>query len=172
MSTAEKDKTNQYLTFLLSDELYALEVSKVKEVLEFQNITRVPKTPEFMRGVINVRGGIVPVIDLRLKFNLPVKEQTVDTCIIVMDISLNDEKITVGMIADSVLEVIEILSEEIDPTPKIGTKLDTDFIEGIGKRGDRFVIILQIDKVLTAEEISTMTEESETVSAAVEEEDS
>lgn len=172
MSTAEKDKTNQYLTFFLSDELYALEVSKVKEVLEYQNITRVPKTPEFMRGVINVRGGIVPVIDLRLKFNLPVKEQTVDTCIIVMDISINDEKITVGMIADSVLEVIEILPEEIDPTPKIGTKLDTDFIEGIGKRGDRFVIILQIDKVLTAEEISTMTEESETVSVPEEEEDS
>ncbi|MDY7028790.1 MAG: chemotaxis protein CheW, partial [Spirochaetota bacterium] len=102
MSSAEGDRTNQYLTFSLSDELYALEVSKVKEVLEYQSITRVPKTPEFMRGVINVRGGIVPVIDLRLKFNLPATERTVDTCIIVLEINLNDETITVGMIADNV----------------------------------------------------------------------
>lgn len=172
MSSAEGDRTNQYLTFSLSDELYALEVSKVKEVLEYQSITRVPKTPEFMRGVINVRGGIVPVIDLRLKFNLPAAERTVDTCIIVLEINLNEETITVGMIADNVHEVIEILPDDIEPTPRIGTRLDTDFIEGIGKRGDRFLIILQIDKVLTAEEISTMTEEADSTAVEEEEEES
>lgn len=155
-------RTSQYLTFSLSDELYALEVSKVKEVLEYQFITRVPKTPEYMRGVINVRGGIVPVVDLRLKFNLPAMERTVDTCIVVLEISLDNETITVGTIADNVHEVIEISPENIEPTPKIGTRLDTDFIEGIGKHEDNFLVILNIDRILTAEEISSMADQAHT----------
>ncbi|MCF7948970.1 MAG: chemotaxis protein CheW [Spirochaetia bacterium] len=160
MSTNNTDTTNQYLTFSLSDELYALEVSKVKEVLEYQPITRVPKTPDFMRGVINVRGGIVPVVDLRLKFDLPAQEQTVDTCIIVLEISIENETITVGTIADNVHEVVEIQPEDIEPTPKIGTRLDTDFIEGIGKNNDRFLVILNIDKILTSEEITSMADQA------------
>lgn len=166
MSTNDIHRTNQYLTFSLSDELYALEVSKVKEVLEYQPITRVPKTPEYMRGVINVRGGIVPVVDLRLKFDLPAGERTVDTCIIVLEIALNNETITVGTIADNVHEVILLSSEDIEPTPRIGTRLDTDFIEGIGKSGDRFLVILNIDKILTAEEISSMAEQAHSEAAA------
>ena len=162
MSTNDINRTNQYLTFSLSDELYALEVSKVKEVLEYQPITRVPKTPEYMRGVINVRGGIVPIVDLRLKFNLPTRERTVDTCIIVLEISLNSETITVGTIADNVHEVIQLQPEDIEPTPRIGTRLDTDFIEGIGKSNDRFLVILNIDKILTAEEISSMADQAHT----------
>jgi len=160
MSTNNVDTTNQYLTFSLSDELYALEVSKVKEVLEYQPITRVPKTPDFMRGVINVRGGIVPIVDLRLKFELPAQEQTVDTCIIVLEIAIEKETITVGTIADNVHEVVEIQPEEIEPTPKIGTRLDTDFIEGIGKNNDRFLVILNIDKILTSEEITSMADQA------------
>jgi len=160
MSTNNADTTNQYLTFSLSDELYALEVSKVKEVLEYQPITRVPKTPDFMRGVINVRGGIVPIVDLRLKFDLPAQEQTVDTCIIVLEIAIENETITVGTIADNVHEVVEIQPEEIEPTPKIGTRLDTDFIEGIGKNNDRFLVILNIDKILTSEEITSMADQA------------
>jgi len=160
MSTNNVDTTNQFLTFSLSDELYALEVSKVKEVLEYQPITRVPKTPDFMRGVINVRGGIVPIVDLRLKFDLPAQEQTVDTCIIVLEISIENETITVGTIADNVHEVVEIQPGEIEPTPKIGTRLDTDFIEGIGKNNDRFLVILNIDKILTSEEISSMANQA------------
>ncbi|MDZ7794311.1 MAG: chemotaxis protein CheW [Spirochaetia bacterium] len=160
MSTNNVDTTNQYLTFSLSNELYALEVSKVKEVLEYQPITRVPKTPDFMRGVINVRGGIVPIVDLRLKFDLPAQEQTVDTCIIVLEIAIENETITVGTIADNVHEVVEIQPEEIEPTPKIGTRLDTDFIEGIGKNNDRFLVILNIDKILTSEEITSMADQA------------
>ena len=160
MSTNNVDTTNQYLTFSLSDELYALEVSKVKEVLEYQPITRVPKTPDFMRGVINVRGGIVPIVDLRLKFELPAQEQTVDTCIIVLEISIENETITVGTIADNVHELVELQPEEIEPTPKIGTRLDTDFIEGIGKNNDRFLVILNIDKILTSEEITSMADQA------------
>jgi purine-binding chemotaxis protein CheW len=166
MSTNDINRTNQYLTFNLSDELYALEVSKVKEVLEYQPITRVPKTPEYMRGVINVRGGIVPIVDLRLKFNLPTRERTVDTCIIVLEIALNSETITVGTIADNVHEVIQLQSEDIEPTPRIGTRLDTDFIEGIGKSNDRFVVILNIDKILTAEEITSMADQAHTKTTA------
>ena len=137
-----------------------MEVSKVKEVLEYQAITRVPKTPDFMRGVINVRGGIVPIVDLRLKFGLPAQEQTVDTCIIVLEIAIENETITVGTIADNVHEVVEIQPEEIEPTPKIGTRLDTDFIEGIGKNNDRFLVILNIDKILTSEEITSMADQA------------
>ena len=165
MSSNDIHRTNQFLTFSLSDELYALEVSKVKEVLEYQPITRVPKTPDYMRGVINVRGGIVPIVDLRLKFNLPASEQTVDTCIIVLEIALNNETITVGTIADNVHEVIQLQPEDIEPTPKIGTRLDTDFIEGIGKSNERFLVILDIDKILTAEEISSMADKAQNEAA-------
>ncbi len=158
MSDTTTLNTNQYLTFTLGDEHYAIEVSKVKEVLELQPITRVPKTPAFMRGVINVRGGVVPVLDFRLKFDMPQTEPTVDTCIIVLEVALNDETITLGAIADSVQEVVELPPEEIEPTPKIGTSLNTDFIEGMGKYRENFIIILNIDKVFTAEEITAVAE--------------
>ncbi len=162
MSTNDINRTDQYLTFQLSDELYAIEVSRVKEVLEYQPITRVPKTPQFMRGVINVRGGIVPIVDLRLKFDLPAHERTVDTCIIVLEIVLDNETITVGTIADNVHEVIQLQLEDIKPPPKIGTRLDTDFIEGIGKSNERFLVILNIDRILTADEISSMADNAQT----------
>jgi purine-binding chemotaxis protein CheW len=158
MSDSTITETNQYLTFSLGEEHYAIEVSKVKEVLELQPITRVPKTPDFMRGVINVRGGVVPVIELRRKFDMEAVEPTVDTCIIVLEVSLNEESITLGAIADSVQEVIEIPPENIEPAPKIGTRLETDFIDGMGKYKDNFLMILNIDKVFTAEEITAVAE--------------
>lgn len=158
MSDTTTLNTNQYLTFTLGEEHYAIEVSKVKEVLELQQITRVPKTPAFMRGVINVRGGVVPVLDLRLKFEMPQTEPTVDTCIIVLEVALNAETITLGAIADSVQEVVELPPEEIEPTPRIGTSLNTDFIDGMGKYHENFIIILNIDKVFTAEEITAVAE--------------
>ena len=158
MSTIDGGNTNQFLTFTLADEWYAIEVSMIKEVLEYQTITRVPKTPSFMRGVINVRGGVVPVVDLREKFDLPIREPTVDTCIVVLEVSVDNETIVIGTIADVVEEVVEILPENIEPTPKIGTRLDTEFIEGIGKMNEKFIIILDIDKIFTTEEIHQVTE--------------
>lgn len=160
MSTIEGSRTNQYLSFTLAEEWYAIEVSMIKEVLEYQTITRVPKTPSFMRGVINVRGGVVPVVDLREKFDLPISEPTVDTCIVVLEVSVDGETIVIGTIADVVEEVVEIPPEKIEPTPKIGTKLDTEFIEGIGKMEDKFIIILDIDKIFTTEEIHRVTEQA------------
>jgi len=144
--------THQYLTFQLDREWYGIEVSRIEEVLEYQPITRVPKMPESMRGVINVRGNIVPVVDLRQKFGLAISEVTVDTCIIVLEVAAEGETIRIGTIADTVEEVVEIAPEHIEPTPKIGTKMDTYSIEGIGKLDAKFVVILDTDKIFTTQD--------------------
>lgn len=147
------NETNQYLTFKLDDEVYSLEINKVREILDFKNTTKVPKMPDFMRGVINLRGGVVPVVDLRLKFGLGMTEKTIDTCIIIMELSVDGETTLIGALADSVQEVMNLEPEEIESAPKIGTRLNTEFINGMGKKNDEFVIILDIDKVFSSEEI-------------------
>ena len=156
MSVAGITETVQYLTFKLADEIFAIDVSKVREILEFTSITKVPQTPEFMRGVINLRGSVVPVIDLRLNFGMPCTEQTVNTCIIVVEVSLDGEIIVLGALADSVQEVVEMEPDHIEPAPHLGTKLNTDFIKGMGKIDNDFVMILDIDKVFAAEDLATV----------------
>ena len=157
---AENEGLRQFLTFTLGKEHYAIDVSRVKEVLELTPITHVPKTPHFMKGVINLRGSVVPVIDLRLKFDMPEAEQTVDTCIIVLEIHLGeDDVIVLGAVADSVQEVIELPPENIEPAPKIGTRLENEFIQGMGKHNDTFLIILNIDRVFTTEDIAAISSE-------------
>jgi purine-binding chemotaxis protein CheW len=156
MSTTDINETVQYLTFKLADETFALDVAKVREILEQSNITKVPQTPEFMRGVINLRGSVVPVIDMRLKFGMTATEQTVNTCIIVAEVELSDETIVLGALADSVQEVIEMEPEQIEAAPHIGTRLNTDFIKGMGKHDGRFIMILDIDKVFTSEELTSV----------------
>ncbi len=149
-------ETVQYLTFKLAEETFALDVAKVREILEQTNITKVPQTPDFMRGVINLRGSVVPVIDMRLKFGMSATEQTVNTCIIVVEVQLEDEVIILGALADSVQEVIEMEPNQIEAAPHIGTSLNTDFIKGMGKHDGRFIMILDIDKVFTSEELLTV----------------
>jgi purine-binding chemotaxis protein CheW len=151
-------KTNQYLTFSLGSERYAVDVSQVREVLELNAITRVPKAPEYMRGVINLRGSVVPVVDLKIKFGLEKTEKTVDTCIIVTEVNIDGEVVVLGALADSVQEVIELDDGSIEPPPKIGTRLNTEIIRGMGKHGGDFLIILDIDKIFSAEEISLVAE--------------
>jgi purine-binding chemotaxis protein CheW len=146
--------TQQYLTFTLDEELYAVDVVKVREVLEVTPLTKIPRMPAFMQGVINIRGSVVPVLDLRLKFGMEQAERTVDTCIIVMDIQAEDKVVTIGSLADSVQEVIDLDEENIEPPPRLGTKVDTDFIRGMGKRDDQFIIILDIDRVFNSSEIA------------------
>ena len=153
------DDANQYLTFMLAEEQYAVDVYDVKEVLEYTTVTRVPRTQEFMRGVINLRGSVVPVIDLRLKFGMEATSKTIDTSIIVMEVEIGAGKVTVGCLADSVQEVINLDPELIEPAPKIGTRINTDFIRGIGKQDERFVIVLDIDRVFSDEELSAVVEE-------------
>src|SRR5512142_1786952 len=118
----------QFLTFTLDRERYAVEISKVHEVLEFTSVNRVPRTPEYLRGVINLRGNIVPVIDLRLKFGLSRTERTVDTCVVITEVQIGGEALVLGVLADSVQEVIELDAASVAPPPKMGTRLDTRFI--------------------------------------------
>jgi purine-binding chemotaxis protein CheW len=152
-------QTNQFLTFSLDGEHYAVGVGSVREVLEKTAITQMPKTPDYMRGIINIRGSVVPIIDLRLKLGLSLSEDTVDTCIIVTEIELTDKEIIVlGLLVDSVDEVVEIRSDEIDPAPKIGHRIDTDFIAGIGKLEDRFIIILNSREIFEVAEIDILTQ--------------
>ncbi len=154
MSSGEISTMTQYLTFKLDEETFALDISRVREVLDFTTITRVPRTPEFMRGVINLRGSVVPVVDLRLKFGMSRTERTVNTCVIIVEITLDNETIVLGALADSVQEVMDLEPDNIEPAPAIGTRLRTEFIKGMGKQGDRFVIILDIDRVFSTDELS------------------
>lgn len=154
MSAAEMPESIQYLTFTLTDETFALDVAKVREILEQSSITKVPQTPDFMRGVINLRGSVVPVIDMRIKFGMTATEQTVNSCIIVAEVQLGDETIVLGAMADSVQEVVEIGAEQIEAAPHIGMSLNPDFIKGMGKLDNRFVMILDIDKIFTGAELA------------------
>ena len=145
----------QYLTFKLEDELFALDIGKVREVLDFTSITKVPQTPDYMRGVINLRGSVVPVVDLRLKFGMGLAEKTVNTCVIIVEVDLEGEKVVMGAMADAVQEVLDLEPDQIEPPPRIGTKLNTDFIKGMGKHAEQFIIILDIDKVFSTDDKST-----------------
>ena len=153
-------ETRQYLTFKLADEVFAVDVAKVREILEFSTITKVPQTPAFMRGVINLRGSVVPVMDMRLKFGMAETEKTINTCIVVVEVESGGETLVVGALADSVQEVFELEPGQIEPAPRIGTKLDTDFILGMGKHGDQFIMILDIDRVFSGEELACLEEEA------------
>jgi len=154
MSVSGIMETTQYLTFKLGDEVFAVDISKVREVLDFTSVTKVPRTPDFMRGVINLRGSVVPVVDMRLKFGMSETEKTVNTCIIIVEISLDNETTILGALADSVQEVIDLEPDQIEPAPRIGTRLKTEFIKGMGKKDDHFIMILDIDKIFSSEELA------------------
>ncbi len=143
----------KYMTFKLADEEYGLEILKVREIIGLMDITRVPRTREFIRGVINLRGKVEPVVDLRLKFGMEKIEATDQTVIIVVQYSFEGSEFTMGILVDEVLEVLNISSEQIEPPPNFGTgAIDSDFILGVGKHDKRVIFLLDIDKVLTAEE--------------------
>ena len=154
--TMNQEENHQYLTFKLDDEVFAVGIDKVREVLDYTSVTKVPQTPDFMRGVINLRGSVVPVVDMRLKFGMAKTEKTVNTCIIIVEINLEGETTVLGALADSVQEVLDLEPHQIEPAPKIGTKLRTDFIRGMGKRDEQFIIILDIDKVFSSEELAAV----------------
>ena len=154
MSTELITEMAQYLTFMLDSEIFAVNISKVREVLDFTTITKVPRTPDFMRGIINLRGSVVPIVDLRIKFGMTKTEKTVRTSIIIMDVSLDGETTILGTLVDSVQEVIDLEPGQIEPAPRIGTRMRTEFIKGMGKRDGQFIIILDIDKVFSSDELA------------------
>ena len=157
MSVSEITETRQYLTFKLGNEIFGTDVAKVREVLDFTTITAIPRTPDFMSGVINLRGSVVPVVDLRLCFQMSKTERTRNTCIVVVEVQvLEGEATVIGALADSVEEVIDLEPDQIQPAPRIGTQIRTDFIKGMGKRDSQFIMILDIDRVFSAEELSVV----------------
>jgi purine-binding chemotaxis protein CheW len=151
-------ETCQYMTFKLGDELFAIKVSQVREVLEVQQITKVPTAPPYMRGVVNVRGQAIPVADLRLRFGLPSIPDTVHTRVIVMELNLDGEVAVIGGLADSVHDVIELGPGEIDPPPRIAMRWRSEFILGMGKRGDDFIIILDVNAVFASEDMVSIAD--------------
>ena len=146
--------SSQYVTFNLGKELYGVEVTRTREILSLTPVTKVPQTPDYLLGVINLRGQVVPVVDMRLKLGLPAGDETEDTCIIVVDVHVDGETITVGALADAVREVMDILSDQIEPPPRLGTRLKTEYINGMGKIDEQFMILLNIDRIFNSGELS------------------
>lgn len=143
----------QYLTFHLAGEEYAVGILQVKEIITYGTLTKVPHTPPSIRGVINLRGNVVPVVDLGLKFGMSVSPVTDRTCIVIVEANVNDNRTVMGVVADSVSQVVSMVDDDILPAPAFGTRVRIDFLRGMGKAGDKFVLVLDIDKVLSAEDM-------------------
>lgn len=148
----------QYLTFITAGEEYAISIVKVTEIVEYEAVTTVPNTPLWIRGVTNLRGRVVPVVDLAVKFGLPASGISKFSCIIITDVMFEGENLTMGVLADSVSQVIELSADEIEQTPPFGTRVKTEFLLGMGTLGKKFCLILDIDKVLSADEMLAVTE--------------
>jgi purine-binding chemotaxis protein CheW len=155
----------QYLTFTLGKEMFAVGILNVKEIIEYGSLTEIPMMPPFIRGVINLRGSVVPVIDLSARFGGKASTTGKRTCIVILEVSDQDNRHDIGIVVDAVSEVLEIPSSEIEPPPSFGAKIRADFILGMGKVMGKFVILLNIDKVLSVEEIAMLTA-SEGISSA------
>ena len=153
---ASSAEVAQYLTFLLSGEMYAVGILNVKEIIEYGQLTEIPMMPAFIRGVINLRGAVVPVIDLSARFGGQQTEASRRTCIIIIEIGTAEERHDIGVVVDAVSEVLEVSSADIEPAPSFGAKIRADFIDGMGKIGGKFVIILDIQKVLSVDEIAAL----------------
>jgi len=157
MSEAQAAENIQFLTFKLGEEVYGVDVLQVREVLDAVPVTKVPRSPDFMLGVINLRGSVVPVVDMRRKFGMPSADKNRDNCIVVMEISMEGEATVIGALADAVEEVLELSSGQIEPAPKLGTRLNTEFIRGMGKRDEQFIILLEVDRIFSADELSVVS---------------
>ena len=155
----------QFLTFMLGGEMFAMGILAIKEIIEYSTLTEVPMMPASVRGVINLRGSVVPVVDLSVRFGRTPAAVTKRTCIVIVEISLNDTRQDVGVVVDAVNEVLEIPAEDIEPAPTFGTRIRTDFIQGMGKVNNRFVILLDVNQVLSLDELAELAEQAEAPAA-------
>ena len=162
---ATADEDHQYLTFLLSGEMMAIAILNIKEIIEYGSLTEVPMMPGFIRGVINLRGSVVPVVDLSVRFGRNKTEISRRTCIVIIEVEGDGEKHDIGVMVDSVSEVLEIPRSEIEPPPAFGAKIRVDFIHGMGKVAGKFVIILDANKVLSVDELSMLGQVAGTMPA-------
>jgi len=165
-SAAKTSERTQFLTFSLSGGEYAIAVLRVREIIEHEEVTRVPSTPAFLRGVINLRGSVVPVVDLARKFRLPESPVTKRTCIVIVEVDSENGRIVLGVLADAVNQVVEFRPEEIEPPPSFGTPVRVDYLHGLGKLGDEFVLILDTDRVLSSGELEDAASAPEAAAAA------
>ena len=159
-------RTDQYLTFQLAGEVFAIGILAIREILEYASLTTVPMMPDYVRGVINLRGSVVPVLDLLVRFGKAPAEVTKRTCIVIVEITMHGERQVFGAVVDSVNAVLDIPASEIEPPPSFGARIRTDFIQGMGRVNDRFVILLDVNHVLAAEEIALLGESMQTDHAA------
>jgi purine-binding chemotaxis protein CheW len=157
MDSDNSGKVGSYLTFKLDDELYAANVNNVISILELTKITKIPRTPDYIKGVINLRGTVLPIIDLRIKFGLPPTEYNSNTTILVMDIKIDEAKVKLGAIVDSVQEVLEISDKDILPPPSLGKSFQSDFVDGIFKGNDTFILLLNIERIFNEDELTTLS---------------
>ena len=154
------DREGKYLTFSMADEEYGISILKIKEIIGMMPITTIPQTPDFVKGVINLRGKVIPVIDLRLRFGMDSIEYTERTCIIVVEVQGQSGTVMIGIVVDSVSEVLNINGEDIEETPAFGTSLNTNYISGMAKIEESVKILLDIDRVLSKDEIKSLAKES------------
>lgn len=151
----------QYLTFLLGQEQFAIGILAIKEIIEYHGVTEVPMMPPSVRGVINLRGAVVPVVDLQARFGRPSSAATKRTCVVIVEVSAGSERHTVGLVVDAVNEVIDIAAADIEPPPSFGARLRSDFIHGVGKVRGKFVLLLDVDRAVAVDELSGVIAESE-----------
>jgi purine-binding chemotaxis protein CheW len=155
MTTATKEavEQKQYLTFLLANEEYAIGILKVKEIIEYDTVTTVPKTPKWVRGVINLRGAVVPVVDLAIKFGLELTTVTKTTCIVIIETQFESQNTTIGILVDAVSQVMELATEDLQPVPEFGTRVKVDYLLGMAQLGKKFALLLDVDRVLSTDEL-------------------
>jgi len=153
----QAEKKDQYLAFVLGGEAFAMDIRSVKEVIQYGSLTEVPLMPDFIRGVINLRGAVVPVIDLSVRFGRTPTEVARRTCVVILEVEHQGDTVELGVIVDNVSEVLEIGASEIDPAPSFGSRLRSEFLAGVGKVGGKFVILLDVNHVLSIDEMATLT---------------
>jgi len=150
------DHVYQYLTFMLNTEVYGVNILNIKEIIDHGNITRVPMMPEFISGVINLRGSVVPVVDLAIRFSEKPSERTKRSSIVILEVKYEEQNLEIGVIVDVVNEVLDIFPSDIEPTPSFGTKIRTDFIGGMGKVNNQLLVLLDVEKILSIAELSAI----------------
>ena len=155
-SSLEADEPHQYLTFLLGEEMFAIGILSIREIIEYGFVTEVPMTPPFIRGVINLRGAVVPVVDLAVRFGRQAQENSKRTCIVIVEIVSDKGSQEMGVVVDAVSEVLEISHGDIEPPPEFGARIRSDFIQGMGKINGKFVVILDANRVLLVDEVTVV----------------
>jgi purine-binding chemotaxis protein CheW len=160
MATATKEavEQQQYLTFLLAGEEYAISILQVKEIIEYDTVTTVPKTPKWIRGVINLRGSVVPVVDLGVKFGMEERAVTKTSCIVIIETQFEGQNATIGIVADAVSQVMDLAADDIRAVPEFGTRIKVDYLLGMAQLGKKFALLLNVDKVLSTDELLNLTE--------------